>query len=131
MGAVYSIGASAQLSRLPGNNLSLQTSFPMKPEMRKEVLDFIEAELGRMQSDIKPEELAKVTEFMVKEAIEGKENNSDWMSAITGFAFNNVDTFNGNVEVIQSVTVEDVENLVKELINQGNYRIVTLDAAAE
>lgn len=129
MGAVYSIGAAAQLSRNPGKNLVLQSSFPMKPEMRKEVLDFIEAEINRMQSDIKPEELAKVTEFMVKEATENKENNSGWLNGITGFTLNEVDTFNGDVDVIQSVTVEDVQNLVKELINQGSYRIVTLDAA--
>lgn len=130
MGAVYSIGAFGQLSRLPGNNASLMTNFPMKPEMKQEVLDFIEAEFGRMQSNVTAEELNKVIEFMVKSAVEGKEKNDSWISAISGTTINGVDTFNGNVETLQSITVDDIQNFVKNLLEQGNYRVVVLDPEA-
>lgn len=130
MGAVYSIGADASMSRRPGMNVVLQTAFPMKPEMKQEVLDFIEAEIGRMQSNVKPEEVSKVTEFMVKTAIENKEKNSAWLDAISGTTINGVDVFNNNVTMLQSITSEDVQKFIADLLSQNNYRVVVLDPEA-
>lgn len=129
MGAVYSIGAHVYMSRMADNNLGMQSAFPMKPEMKQEVLDFIEAEINRMQSDIKPEELNKVIEYGVKTAIEDKESNSAWLEAIAGTLYNGVDTFNDSVNAWQSLTIDDVQNLLKEMLAQGTYRVVVLDPA--
>lgn len=130
MGAVYSIGAQGSMSRRPGVNVTLQSAFPMKPEMKQEVLDFIEAEIGRMQSDIKPEELNKVTEFMVKTAIENKEKNEAWLDAISATTINGVDVFNNNVTMLQGITVDDIQKFMSDLLAQGNYRVVVLDPEA-
>lgn len=129
MGAVYSIGAGGSLGRISRPNAIMQSVFPMKPEMKAEVLDFIEKEFAAMQSNVTNEELSKVIEFMVKEAIEGKEKNPDWLNAIGGFEMNGVDTFNGNVETLNAITVEDVQNFMKALLKSGNYRVVVLDPA--
>lgn len=127
MGAVYSIGAYGSMNRMPGKNTQLASQFPMKPEMKQEVLDFIAAEIERMKGNVTQEELNKVIEFMVKSANEGKEKNSSWMSAISGWTENGVDTFNGNVETLQSITVADVQKFLTDLMAQGNYAIVILD----
>lgn len=129
MGAVYSIGAGGSLGRISKPNAIMQSVFPMKPEMKAEVLDFIEKEFAAMQSNVTNEELSKVIEFMVKEAIEGKEKNPDWLNAIGGFEMNGVDTFNGNVETLNAITAEDVQNFMKALLKSGNYRVVVLDPA--
>ncbi len=129
MGAVYSIGASGSLSRVSDQNAIMQTSFPMKPEMKAEVLDFIAKEFKAMESNITSEELSKVIEFMVKNANEDKELNGPWLSAISDSMINGVDTFNGNVDVLNSITVDDVQNFMKALNASGNYRIVLLDPA--
>lgn len=130
MGAVYSIGAYGSMNRMPGKNTQLASQFPMKPEMKQEVLDFIAAEIERMKGNVTQEELNKVIEFMVKSANEGKEKNSSWMSAISGWTENGVDTFNGNVETLQSITVADVQKFLTDLMAQGNYAIVILDPEA-
>ncbi len=130
MGAVYSIGASGSMSRMPGKNTQLATQFPMKPEMKQEVLDFIAAEIERMQGNVTQEELNKVVEYMVKSANEGKEKNSSWLGAISGWTENGVDTFNDNVATLQSITVKDVEQFLADLMAQGNYIVVTLDPEA-
>ena len=130
MGAVYSIGARGSLSTLPGKNASMMSQFPMKPEMKQEVLDFIAAEIERMKSNVTQEELSKVVEFMVKEANEGKEDNHAWLGGIVGWMENGVDTFNGDVETLQSITVEDVQKYLADLMAQGNYIVVTLDPEA-
>lgn len=129
MGAVYSIGAQASMNRTPGINTSLQSAFPMKPEMKQEVLDFIEAEIGRMEDDITAEEVGKTTEYMIKNAIEGKEKNSSWLDAIAGTTVNGIDVFNDNVSTLQSITVDDVKTFLRDMMSQGNYRVVVLDPA--
>lgn len=130
MGAVYSIGAQGSMSRMPGKNTQLASQFPMKPEKKQEVLDFIAAEIERMQGNVTQEELNKVIEYMVKSANEAKENNGSWLGAISGWNENGVDTFNGNVETLQSITVADVQQFLADLMKQGNYAIVILDPEA-
>lgn len=129
MGAVYSIGASGQVSRMGLNPVMMTSSFPMKPEMKKEVLDYIHGQFKAMESDITAEELNPIKEYMAKSFTEAKERNAVWMSALTGYGLNGVDTFNGNVEVLNSITVKDVMDFMKALNAQGNYRTITLDPA--
>ncbi len=54
MGAVYSISASGQLDRTGLSPASLMTSFPMKPEMKDEVLPFIKGEFKAMETNVTP-----------------------------------------------------------------------------
>lgn len=130
MGAVYSIGASGSMSRMPGKNVQLAAQFPMKLEMKQEVLDFIAAEIDRMKGNVTQEELNKVIEYMVKSANENKEKNNAWLNAISGWTENGVDTFNGNVEVLQTITIADVQQFLTDLMAQGNYAVIALDPEA-
>ena len=80
-----------------------------------------------MAKEVKPEELDKIREFMVKEATAAKEKNSGWLNGISGWNYNGVDTFNPAVESLNSITVDDVKAYMGKLIEQGNYRVVLLD----
>ena len=101
----------------------------MKPEMKEKVLGIIKDEMNSLTSTVKQTELDPVKEFMVKEATEGKELNGSWLGAINGWLANGVDTFNGNIETINSVTVDDIQNWAKQFLGQGNYITVILDPA--
>lgn len=127
MGAVYSIGASGQLDRTGLSPASLMTSFPMKPEMKDEVLPFIKGEFKAMETNVTPDELNPIKEYMVKVFTENREKNPAWRSAILGTLANGVDTFNGNVDTVNSITVQDVMDFMKALNAQNNYRVVILD----
>ena len=134
MGAVYSIWASGRMSRQSVPNTVIQSVFPMKPEMKEQVLDIIAQEFENMESDVTAEELAKAVEFEVKEATEAKEKNNAWLGTMAATALNGVDVFNGNVELLQSLTPADVQDFMKRINANGTYRIVILDpeaAAAE
>ena len=130
MGAVYSIWASGVMSRQSKNNTILQSVFPMKPEMKEQVLDIIAAEFKNMESDVTAEELAKVVEFEVKDAIESKEKNDAWLGTMAATALNGVDVFNGNVELLQSLTPADVQDFMKRMNAAGTYRVIILDPEA-
>lgn len=128
-GAVYSIGAQASLSRQSSQPLTIQTAFPMKPEMKDKVLEIIRQQIADMTENIAPDELARVKEYMVKSFTEGKERNGSWLGAITGWSRDGVDTFNGNIEVINAITTDDIKQIMKEALSQGNYRTVILEPA--
>ena len=126
-GAVYSIGARGNLSRVSNNNVLMQTSFPMKPELKEKVLGMIEGEFNDMTQNITSEELNKVKEFMVKSQQEAFEKNGSWTSAMAQTQLNGVDSFNGAIDELNAVTEQDVKDFMKRLLDQGNYRVVILD----
>lgn len=127
MGAVYSISAYGSMDRTDIENATLESMFPMKPEMQDKVLEVIAKEFANMESNIKAEELNKVVEYMVKDTTEKLEKNNSWLNGMSGAAINGVDTFNGKVDLLKTLTVADVQNYVKALNAQGNYRVVLLN----
>lgn len=127
MGAVYSISAQGRMSRTGIENAVMQSAFPMKPEMQDQVLEVIAKEFANMESNVKTEELNKVVEYMVKDATENLEKNNSWINGMSGAAINGVDTFNGKVDLLKTLTVADVQNYVKALNAQGNYRVILLN----
>lgn len=129
MGAVYSISASGSLDRSGLNPASIMSEFPMKPEMKEEVLAFIKGQFKDMETNIAAAELNPAKEYMVKAFTTNKELNGPWLSAIVGTLSNGVDTFNGNVDVVNSITPQDVMDFMKALNAQGNYRVLILDPA--
>ena len=126
-GAVYSIGASGALDRVPGQNCIIQSTFPMKPELKEKVLGMIAGEFEDMTKNVTEEELGKVKEYMIKSVAEAYEKNGSWLYGISGYECNGVDTFNGAENVISAITVDDVHAFMKNLLQQGNYRVVVLD----
>lgn len=128
MGAVYSIGAVGVVQRPAVNNVIMQSTFPMKPEMKEEVLTFIKGQFNDMTQNVGNEEFNKVIEYMVKTAAENKEKNEAWNGGIEGWLINGVDTFNGDAELYQSLTPADVQQFMQELMAQNNYRVVIVEA---
>ena len=129
MGAVYSIGASGFAQRNGTDPYQLGTQFPMKPEMKQEVLDFIYGQFKAMENDITADELNPAKEYMAKSYTEQKEQNNPWLNAITGWFINGVDTFNGNIDVLNTITVDDVKAYMKALNSDGDRRTVILEPA--
>ncbi len=127
MGAVYSIYAQGYMDRTGLNPIAITSVFPMKPEMKEEVLTFIKGQFKDMETNVTPEELNPIKEYMVKSYTEDKEKNRPWLTGIAGFQLNGVDTFNGNIDSMNSITVNDVMDFMKALNAQNNYRVVILD----
>ena len=129
MGATYSIHASGDIDRLEDVNVILQIPFPMKPELQNEVMAAIDTIFKEMGSNITDEELNPIKEFMVKSAVEGLELNEAWLAAMAGEQLNGVDTFNGRVDVVNAVTVQDLQNYWNEIMGQGKTAIILLEPA--
>ena len=66
---------------------------------------------------------------MAKNYKSGLEENYTWAGTISAIQLNGVDTFNGQLEAINALTVDDVMNYMKELLAQKNIHTVLLEAA--
>ena len=127
-GAVYSISASGGMTREPSmRNVTMQSAFPMKPEMKDEVLDIIAGQFEDMTKNISQEELDKVKEYMIKEATANREKNASWLSAMVAYQIKPVDGFTGAVEEISSITTDDVKKFMKQVMDQNNYQVYVMD----
>ena len=129
MGAVYSIGAGASMSRVGDQNVILQIPFPMDPAQRNVVLDEINKILKGMATEVSSEELDPIKEFMIKNAKESLVKNEDWAGFLSAQTLNGVDTFTNAIETIQSITPADISAFMNQLMNAGNVRLFTLDPA--
>lgn len=127
MGATYSIGCSGRMSRSYDENILLQTAFPMKPEMKDEALAAIKEIFSAMKSTVTAEELAAVKEYMLKSNADELEKNEEWAEQMLGNAINGVDTFLNVKETLESISVEDIQNFMTEVLEQDNYREIILD----
>lgn len=127
MGAVYSIGSYGDIYPRMGRNASLNIPFPMNPEQKDAVLAAIAKEFEDMAENISEEELGKVREFMVKSYIERAEQNDAWAGYISNWTLTGSNNFSKAVEEINAITPADVQNFVKSMNGQDNYRVVILD----
>ena len=131
MGAVYSIGAYGDMEPQMGRNTSLNVPFPMNPDQKEAVLSAIAEEFKDMAQNISEEELGKVREFMVKSYIERSEQNNPWASYIANWTLTGSNNFSKAVDEINAITPADVQNFVKSMNAQDNYRVVILDPENE
>lgn len=127
MGATYSIGANGSLQRAAQNNCIFQIAFPMKPEFRQETLPIIKDMVNAMTSTVTADELRPAVEYLVKTARENLEKNESWISAMVATQINGVQTFTNAEETASSITTEDVQNFMQQLLDQHNYREIVLD----
>ncbi len=127
MGAVYSIGMQGDMDRMGKVNTTLETAFPMKPEMKDETLAAIHDLITSMTENVTDDELNPIKEYMVKNAVTSLEENDAWAGSIAGWSLNDVDTFNGRSEIVNAITTKDVQDFMRALLDQNNYRVVVLD----
>lgn len=130
MNAVYSIGAVAQVGRTNELNAMIQTAFPMKPELKDQTLKVIREICEAMTQDVTAEELKPAIEYLTKTNTEAQKENDEWAGYMVAECINGVDTFTGRQEVINSITVEDIQNFMRDMLAQDNYRVVILDPEA-
>ena len=129
-GASYSPGATASMQRVANKyNSQAIAQFPMKPEMKEQVLEYLAQEFKNMAENVTPAEVGKVTEFMVKMAKEGKEQNDSWVNGMAGEALTGVYKFHNADDFFGTLPPADVHNALKKLNDSNTYRVILLEPA--
>ncbi len=120
-GGTYGVQTVGQLTRYPKDEALLQVVFNTDPTKREMLMGIIMGELQRVAKEgPKEEHLAKVKEAMVKQYAESVKENSYWLGVLNNYYWYNEDMDSKFVELVNSITVEDVQKFAKQLFNQGN-----------
>ena len=128
-GASYGVSTAGQMNMYPKSEAIFQIYFDTDPAKREKMEQIVMSELQKVaQEGPRPEHLAKVKEFLLKKHIENMKENGYWLNQLNEYYFCNID-FNTNYEkLVNEITVEDVKNFTKALLDQGNIIEVTMTA---
>ena len=72
--------------------------------------------------------LAKVKEALIKQYAENIKENSYWSGVLYQYYWYNEDMNNGYEQMVNSITVKDVQEFAKKLFDQGNLIEVSMTA---
>ena len=94
-----------------------------------EARDFIEQAIKNVAArGITTEQLDKVIKYYRKVYNEDIEDNTYWMAMMRNWVKNGVNLDNGYLELLDSITVADVQDFVARYINTGNRLILLMEA---
>ena len=120
-GGTYGVQTVGQLTRYPKDEALRQVVFNTDPTTREMLMGIIMGELQRVAKEgPKEEHLAKVKEAMVKQNAESVNENSYWLGVLNNYYWYNEDMDSKFVELVNSITVKDVQKFAKQLFDQGN-----------
>ncbi len=128
-GASYGVSAFGQLSRYPKDEAIFQIYFDTDPAKREKMEQIVIAELQKVAQDgPRPEHLAKVKEFLLKKHTEQSKENGYWLGLLNEYYWYQTDMNTEYEKLVNELTVEDVKNFTKALLDQGNLIEVTMTA---
>ena len=128
-GASYGVSAFGQMNCYPKEEAIFQIYFDTDPAKREKMEQIVMAEIQKVAKEgPKPEHLAKVKEFMLKQYSEQIKENGYWLNRLLDYYFNKVDMNTGYEKLVNEITVKDVKNFTKALLDQGNIIEVTMTA---
>ncbi len=128
-GASYGVSAFGQLSRGIKDEALFQIYFDTDPTKREKMEQIVMSELQKVaQEGPRPEHLAKVKEFLLKKHIEDAKENSYWLGQLNNYYWYKTDMNTDYEKLVNDLTVEDVKNFTKALLDQGNIIEITMTA---
>ena len=128
-GASYGVSAMGQMNCYPKPEAIFQIYFDTDPAKREKMEQIVMAELQKVaQEGPRPEHLAKVKEYMLKQHTENVKENGYWLNQLIEYYFSNIDMNTNYEKLVNEITVEDVKNFTKTLLDQGNIIEITMTA---
>ena len=128
-GATYGVSTTGMVSRYPKDEALFQIYFDTDPAKREKMEQLVIAELQKVaQEGPRPEHLAKVKEFLLKKHLENVKENGYWLNKLNEYYWYNTDMDSNYDKLLNEISVEDVKNFTKALLDQGNIIEVTMTA---
>jgi zinc protease len=130
MGATYSVEADWALHGLSSPNVKLGTIFPMNPEFKDQVLAYIEAEFKNMETSITADELQTAREILRASHKRNLETNLYYIEIIAPQVLTGADFFTNYDDILNSITVDDLQAFIRDLNSANNVHTVILSPEA-
>ncbi len=126
-GGTYGVVTNGEISNVPNDRASLEVYFKTGSEKREHLtnmaIDLLHqyAEKGPRQED-----LDKVREYMQKKYVENQKENAYWSNLMLNYLLDGYDGNKDYMDVLNSITVDDLKKFLKNLLKQGNVIEVSM-----
>jgi len=126
-GGTYGVGVNANLNKYPKQTFLFLIGFETNKEMYEKLMGIAVAELQNVANNgPRPEDLKKVKEYLVKKHAEDLESNRYWMNCIQTYDQYGYDPMQNYVDIINSITAEDVANMAKAVLKGYKKEVVQI-----
>ena len=120
-GGTYGVSVGGGLSRIPYERFAFRFRFDTDAPLVEPLLAIANAELAQLQSEGPSEEnWQKVREFLLKKHAENLKENGYWHSSVQQYHRSGIDRVTDFVEIVNSITVDEIRHYAHRLFSQGN-----------
>ena len=131
-GGAYGVGVNSGITDYPEKRAQLIIQLPTAPEKRVRMMEIIDKGLADMAANgPKEEDMKKIKEYMLRSHDENLKTNGYWMGAIQNLVRENKNYVDGYVDAVNSITIKDVQEVAKTIINSGNRIVVGMTSPVE
>ena len=120
-GGTYGVGTAMAGQRIPIERAVIQITFDTNPEAAPKLIELAVKGLNDLaQNGPTEEQMSKAVENLKKNIPESRISNSYWMGALDNWYDFGIDSDKEYEEAVNSVTAEDVKNVLKAILAQNN-----------
>ena len=126
-GGTYGVQSYGSLNKYPHEQALIQIVYQTDPTKKDKLNGLIDELMQKMAAEgPTPEQMQKVRDFMVKTYNDNQKENSYWISTLDEYYYTGTDFNADYLNIVNSVTADDVKAFAGDLIKQGNKVTVVL-----
>lgn len=131
-GGTYGVSCQGSLRDYPREELSLQIFFQTDPGKAEHLSNVVMEQLKKMAAEgPQAEHMKKIKDYMTKSFHDAQKENSYWMRNLNTYFDTGIDFNKGYLETLNSVTQEDVRQILDNLLKQNNLVQLIMTAPEE
>ena len=126
-GGTYGVHVQGGIDEEPVENYVMMIVFDTNEQLADELVDICDAEIKKIAEEGPlADDVAKAKEFLQKNYANVLENNGGWMSAITRWYEEGYNYKEEYLDILASVTLEDIKAFAQQILNDGNRTLVMM-----
>lgn len=131
-GGTYGVSCQGSLRDYPREELSLQIFFQTDPGKAEHLSNVVMEQLKKMAAEgPQAEHMKKIKDYMTKSFHDAQKENSYWMRNLNTYFDTGIDFNKGYLETLNSITQEDVRQILDNLLKQNNLVQLIMTAPEE
>ena len=133
-GGTYGVSVQGGIDEYPSENYFVGIVFDTNEQLADELVEICDMEIKKIAEEGPlAEDVAKAKEFLQKNYRNVLENNGGWMSAITRWYEEGYNYKDEYLDILESVTLDDIKAFAAQLLADGNRVLVLMrpEVAAE
>lgn len=126
-GGTYGVHSQGSIGRYPEGQTILQIIYDTDPAKVNDLNVIIHRELNSIAEDgPRAEDFSKVKEYMMKQYTENLKENNYWLGILSNKYFYGEDLYSNYLDIVKSITADDIKDFAKQLLSQGNEAVVVM-----